>query len=323
MRPNPGFTRDKTKLFSTFRAQSTRNRPGGDGPAVAADSSLVQMATGIESRFAEVESKIAELKQVYDDRFRTLTSFTDERQAEARVGALTTAISQLLGVLRDEVRHEVSRGGSERRRMLETNLQHGHAARLRNLTLQFREMQQDYVRRLRTFNQGADVMGSMANQGDDFNLENFNDIGFTDQQQNMVVQNELANQQRLREFREMSQMMNTVQELFRDLGTLIMEQGTMLDRIDGNIMEAINEIDEGNRQLEKAEEHQKKGNKCFYWYLIAVVVAILIVGSVILIRKGKKGSSGGDSEPTPAPTPMATPTPAAAAMLLGLFGAFQ
>lgn len=298
MRSTVGFTRDKTKVFSTYRAQSTRNRPG-DAPLVNADSALVQQATGIESRFAEVESKLTELHQVYEDRFRTLTSFTDEKQAEARVGALTTAISTLLGGLRDEVRREGgARAGNERRRMLEANLQHGHAARLRNITLQFREMQQDYVRRLRLFNEGNQALSStIASQEPEFNLEAFNEIGFTEQQQGMVMQNELMNQQRLHELREMNQMMNTVQELFRDLGTLIMEQGTMLDRIDGHIAEAVEEVEAGNEQLKKAEVDQKKGNRCFYIYIILVIVAILIVGSVILIRKGKKnsGDSGGDS----------------------------
>ena len=47
-------------------------------------------------------------------------------------------------------------------------------------------------------------------------------------------------------------------EMFTEMNDLIMEQGTVLDRIDYNLTSAVKKLDKGNEQLKKAREHQKK-----------------------------------------------------------------
>lgn len=71
-----------------------------------------------------------------------------------------------------------------------------------------------------------------------------------------------------------------------DLSNIIKYQGTILDRIDKNITEALNEVQHGNKELDKAEEHQK--SKSFYVYLIGMVILIIILGSLVIVKKEKK-----------------------------------
>jgi syntaxin 16 len=102
----------------------------------------------------------------------------------------------------------------------------------------------------------------------------------------------------LRQVEEISQM-------FTDLAQLILEQGTMLDRIDHSLRLAVADMEHGNESLEQAEQHQKTGGKCFIIYIVLMVVLILILGSVILIRKARQGGGGdsggsGDATATPA-----------------------
>jgi syntaxin 16 len=40
--------------------------------------------------------------------------------------------------------------------------------------------------------------------------------------------------------------------LFKDLSSLVVEQGTVLDRIDYNILEASHHIEKGNKHLDGA-----------------------------------------------------------------------
>lgn len=47
-------------------------------------------------------------------------------------------------------------------------------------------------------------------------------------------------------------------EMFKDLNTLVVEQGTVMDRIDYNIRQASDNTSKGIEQLKKAQEHQKK-----------------------------------------------------------------
>ena len=54
--------------------------------------------------------------------------------------------------------------------------------------------------------------------------------------------------------------MNDLATIFKDLSVLVVEQGTILDRIDYNVQEAKENVIEGNKHLEvvrKAEESQR------------------------------------------------------------------
>lgn len=76
-------------------------------------------------------------------------------------------------------------------------------------------------------------------------------------------------------------------QIFRELAVLVIDQGTILDRIDYNMENAVEHAKEGMKQLEQAEDHQKSSMsvKC-----ILVLVALIIIMVSILIWKhsGKK-----------------------------------
>lgn len=60
---------------------------------------------------------------------------------------------------------------------------------------------------------------------------------------------------------EVEEILNHIQELnsmFSDLRDLVVEQGTMLDRIDYNISQARDQIVKGNKELKEARHHQSK-----------------------------------------------------------------
>jgi len=54
-------------------------------------------------------------------------------------------------------------------------------------------------------------------------------------------------------------------------------QGTVLDRIDYNIEQTSVHVEEGHKQLVKAEGYQKKNRKMLVILILAGVVVILII----------------------------------------------
>ena len=116
--------------------------------------------------------------------------------------------------------------------------------------------------------------------GEDLDKKDNNEI----QNENYLLKTEKVNQLKRRdtELCELLNSMNNLTSTFRDLKNLVMEQGTVLDRIDYNIDSAAVNTAKGKQHLMKASELQKKS--CFRNAMLALVF-IIFIESVILIMK--------------------------------------
>ena len=116
--------------------------------------------------------------------------------------------------------------------------------------------------------------------GEDLDKKDNNEI----QNENYLLKTEKVNQLKRRdtELGELLNSMNNLTSTFRDLKNLVMEQGTVLDRIDYNIDIAAINTAKGKQHLMKASELQKKS--CFRNAMLALVL-IIFIESVILIMK--------------------------------------
>ena len=84
------------------------------------------------------------------------------------------------------------------------------------------------------------------------------------------------------EIGELLKSMNNLASTFKDLKSLVMEQGTILDRIDYNIDEAAINTSKGKQHLKRASELQKKN--CFRNVMLFLILFIFIE-TIILILK--------------------------------------
>ncbi|XP_014669928.1 PREDICTED: syntaxin-12-like [Priapulus caudatus] len=70
-----------------------------------------------------------------------------------------------------------------------------------------------------------------------------------------------------------------VNEIFRELASLVHEQGEVVDTIEANVEKAATEVEEGATQLQRASKYQKSYRK----KLCCLVVILSIVGVIITI----------------------------------------
>jgi syntaxin 16 len=70
-----------------------------------------------------------------------------------------------------------------------------------------------------------------------------------------------------------------IQEVMRDLSVLVVEQGTMIDRIDENIGAAAQHIDRGVEHIRRAHESSKSGTMaiCIFVLLVAIAIAFVLM----------------------------------------------
>lgn len=66
-------------------------------------------------------------------------------------------------------------------------------------------------------------------------------------------------------------------DIFKDLGQMVQEQGTVLDRIDFNVEQTQVMVTEGYKQLQKAEMYQRKNRKMHCIVILASVTLLMMV----------------------------------------------
>lgn len=67
----------------------------------------------------------------------------------------------------------------------------------------------------------------------------------------MIENNEAIIDQREREINQIAKSIHQLAEIFRDLQTLVIDQGTMLDRIDYNIEQTAVQVKHATVELDK------------------------------------------------------------------------
>ncbi len=92
--------------------------------------------------------------------------------------------------------------------------------------------------------------------------------------------------QRDQEIANIAKSIEELAQIFRELAVLVIDQGTILDRIDYNMETAVEHAKEGIAQLNQAEEHQKAALP-FKCMVILSILIIIMLGILIWKHSGK------------------------------------
>lgn len=89
-------------------------------------------------------------------------------------------------------------------------------------------------------------------------------------------------QEREDEIREIETGIHELNEIFRDLGTLVVEQGSMLNTIEDNVTLVATNTSNAAEELSTASEYQRKAGRRAACLMIVLVVVVAIVLLAIL-----------------------------------------
>ena len=98
----------------------------------------------------------------------------------------------------------------------------------------------------------------------------------------MTVEPDSLLKYRENEINQIVQGVNELDELFRDLNIIVIEQGTILDRIDYNIDITYDNVGKGKTKIIMANESQK--NSCFRNVILIILLCIFIETTLILLK---------------------------------------
>lgn len=226
-----------------------------------------------------IKQKMKELASLHDKHLNRPT-LDDSTEAEHAIEISTQEITQMFHRCQRAVQSIQSRARSctEQEERVLRNVVSSLAQSLQDLSTNFRHTQSGYLKRMKNREERSkhffDTSVPLMDDGEDTTLY---DRGFTDDQLVLVQENTLMVEEREREIRQVVQSISDLNEIFRDLATMVVEQGTVLDRIDYNVEQSCVKTDEGLKQLQKAEQYQKKNRKMLVILILFVLVIVMIV----------------------------------------------
>ncbi|XP_030681083.1 probable aminopeptidase NPEPL1 isoform X1 [Nomascus leucogenys] len=227
----------------------------------------------IQYDVGRIKQKMKELASLHDKHLNRPT-LDDSSEEEHAIEITTQEITQLFHRCQRAVQALPSRARacSEQEGRLLGNVVASLAQALQELSTSFRHAQSGYLKRMKNREERSqhffDTSVPLMDDGDDNTLYH---RGFTEDQLVLVEQNTLMVEEREREIRQIVQSISDLNEIFRDLGAMIVEQGTVLDRIDYNVEQSCIKTEDGLKQLHKAGyEEETQNNRSGLWNYMEV-----------------------------------------------------
>ncbi|KAK1279801.1 Syntaxin-41 [Acorus gramineus] len=237
----------------------------------------VDISEEISANMQRVRTKMSELAKAHGKAL--MPSFGDGKEDQHLIEALTHEITDLLKRSEKKLQRLAASGPSEDSNVRK-NVQRSLATDLQNLSMELRKKQSAYLKRLRQQKEGQDgvdlemnLNGSRSNVEDD----EFSDLSFNEHQMSKLKKSEAFTREREREIQQVVESVNELAQIMKDLSILVIDQGTIVDRIDYNIQNVTASVEEGFKQLQKAERTQRKGGMVRCATILIIMCFIMLV----------------------------------------------
>lgn len=229
----------------------------------------------IKYEISRVEKEMLSLSKLHEQHI--LPDFFDRTEEEHEIDIKTREITRMIHQLQAKIKSisKMSNLGKENSQ-IQQNIQNKLAGQLHDLSMKFRASQQNYLQRLKELE-----MKSHDSFFEDSSID-FVDPGMTDYQLDVLQSSEAVAQNRETELRHIAQSVTELADIVKDIAMLVVDQGTILDRIDYNIEMTEAATDRAVEQLRKADEQGKKARTKMCIFLLCVVIMAL---SVIVVLK--------------------------------------
>ena len=255
---------------------------------------------------ANLEHIVNKTMQLEDVHRRRLLTFDDneqqrhEREIDILTKSITVKFQESEKILKRILATGSKPGNTDER--VRRNIQRSLATHLQELSGDFRRTQRNYLSKLQKKKKETEGEG-FGGSNDDNGLGSEDiDPGFSEYQQEMIRANVDDIDQRDAEIMEIAKSIEDLAIVFKELAVLVIDQGTILDRIDYNMEVAVDRVDEGVVQLERARKYQKASRpiKCIMCLVLIIVILIIML---ILKHQGndvvpsRAGSGSGSTTP--------------------------
>ncbi|XP_007031091.2 PREDICTED: syntaxin-43 [Theobroma cacao] len=243
----------------------------------------VDVSEEIAANVQRARTKMAELAKAHAKAL--MPSFGDGKEDQRNIEALTHEITNLLKKSEKRLQ-QLSAAGRSEDSNVRKNVQRSLATDLQNLSMELRKKQSTYLKRLRQQKEegqdGVDIEMNLNGNRSKAEDDDLDDMVFNEHQMAKLKRSEAFTVEREREIQQVVESVNELAQIMKDLSVLVIDQGTIVDRIDYNIQNVATTVEEGLKQLQKAERTQKQGGMVM---CATVLVIMCFVMLALLILK--------------------------------------
>lgn len=304
----------------------------GDGDAVIEMDLLpprwLDIQDDITSRLADVSGTMKKLDQLHAK--HVLPGFDDESvkaREEREIEDLTlevtrgfascqSAIKRIDKLVQEQAKTQEHRGGlTKEDETMARNLKISLASRVSEVSTTFRKKQTAYLKKLRSLGGMSASLDSRAGTPN-VAANPYTDPALQDSEldrssaQSTLLQtaqvrrrtgvHDAAIEQREREIEKIAQGVIDLSNIFQDLQSMVIDQGSLLDRIDYNVERTAEHVKAADKELNVATGYQKRSTK----RKIMLLLILLVVGMFILLLVKPRKSK---AEPVTRMLPRETP----------------
>ena len=307
------FHRDQLDDLDEEDRQGLLSKSGaGNGIGPAGDA-VIEMDTlpprwldlqeDIEEGLGKIQKLTAKLEPLHKK--HALPGFEDRTREEREIERLTNEITAWFKKCNDQVKAIEAQGEASTRdvdRTMARNVTQAMAQRVAGENAKFRKSQAAYLARLKR----TPVFGNASADASRVALDEESQFGGSssgDQQQQSTQarvrrsKHDSQIREREKEIDEIARSITDVADIFKELQTMVIDQGTVVDRIDYNIEVMHTETKAAVKELNQASDLQKRTRK----RKLMLLLVLLIVGCILVIIY--KPIARGTAHASPLPKP--------------------
>lgn len=281
-------------------------RNGGDGgllddpemgapPSAGAIPGYVGRCEALQYQMTRLEGKIVQLESLHK-RHLSRPTLDDESKEEEEIRTLTTDITEMFSGCHQQIksiRRSTVSSCQGQEAILTRNMTNYLVNRLQDNTTQFSQSQSDYLKRVKSREEKSKLIH--LDDDDDYLNEASGSAMMTESSDNakmmmwskndvfLLEENSRFVQQREKEIQSVVKSISDLNVIFKDLASMISEQGQVIDRIDMSIEQTSIKVEQGLKQLKSADTYHKKNRKLKCIVIEAVIVVILLL--ILIISK--------------------------------------
>lgn len=252
-------------------------------------SSYKQLADAVSGNIFTIGANVSSLEQA----LKQIGTNKDTSQMRSRLHDIETSTNAIVNHTTNDLRQLST---------LTTQMPDNRAYKLQwqRLTGEFKEVTQRYstvqkqvAEKVKLFTPASSTVPTGDLLG--WNEDNDSHEQREERQRQLMMQDETIDievallQEREAQIRQLEADILDVNQIFRDLGMLIHEQGEVVDTIEAHVTVAHDHVEEGREQLLKAAAYQVRARKkkCCLFVILFVVVAVIIAVIVLSVKLSK------------------------------------